>query len=330
MDIVSQILLSICFSYAFFYKIFGYWTILIAFLCTIIIDIPPFFTHSDLFDGLDHAESFSHSLFMMLILGSIGAGIGFFIFKKARAFISLVCLNYTVHVLIDLSASNGVTLLAPLSTYAPAFQSLSRWDAFFIFPLLLGISLSLIFSKIKWAQFSFVYTLFYVLSAHLLSIHAYKSTASIFKQIGFSPKNIHITTPPLFFFTRRLSVKDTQNRFACTFYSPFLQRPPEIFITTSVDNALIKTLLNNKEGTTFSKFTHDMTLVQIKNDSLFFFDARHGSFIDPWASPYRAYASANQTQNPSLTISQNLPRRPFRDEIPQAWKLLFPPQTNSR
>ena len=68
-------------------------------------------------------------------------------------------------------------------------------------------------------------------------------------------------------------------------------------------------------------------LVQLEEDMLIFSDARYGSFIDPWSSPYRAYASM---QSPSLSIVQDFPRRPFRDEIPQAWKLIFPSQENSR
>ena len=330
MDIISQILLSICFTYACFYKTFGYWGLAIGCLCTLIIDVPPFFTHVPLFNGLDHAHSITHSLFTLLGLLLCSIPIGYFIFKKVRPFVLLILLNYTIHIIVDLSSSNGVTLFAPLSDHAYALQSLSRWDIFLIFPLLSGLLSSFFLSQRKWVHFSCVYTLIYVIGAHFLSLYAYQNTASKFKQIGFSPEKIHITTPPLFFFIRRLSVKDAQGRFACTFYSPFLQRPSEIFTKKSLDNALVQALLEHEEGATFSKFTHDMILVQKQDDLLLFSDARHGSFIDPWASPYRAHASVQQVQNPTLTISHDFPRRPFRDEIPQAWKLLFPYQGNSR
>ena len=328
MDIVSQLLLGISISYVFFHTYLGMWGYLTAIVCILLMDIPPLFSHPHLFHGMNHAQGFSHSIWMLVLLLLIALPIGHFFLKRALS-LCLLCISiFMIHVVVDMSSS-GVALFYPLFDISFALQSVSRFDPLILLVLSSGLLLSFFTMRSIWCKTALIIFSLYILLAHIISLYAYQTLAPVFVQIGYSKESIHLTTPPLFSFVRRLSVRNENKRFACTFFSPFQKRIPEIYTKESIQNAFIDNILQSENGIFFKQFTQDMILVERQKDRFVFLDARHGSFLDPWDSPFQGHVDL-QKEKHTLIFSPSLPRPPFRDEIPQGWEVLFPKQAESR
>ena len=124
MGILLHILLAVIVSDAFGRKHLGRWALILGGGCSIMLDIPSFFYDSvDIFDQL-HAHNWSHSLFGITLYMLILSGIAFAQKKSPILYLRVAGPVFCTHLYFDISTTNGVMLLFPISLVLFSFMVL--------------------------------------------------------------------------------------------------------------------------------------------------------------------------------------------------------------
>ena len=324
MSILLHILLAMVVSDAFGRKHLGRWALLLGAGCSILLDIPSFFYDSiDIFDQL-HGMNWSHSAFSVTLYTLICSGIAFAQRKSPLLYLRVVVPVFVIHLYFDISTTNGIMLLFPISMDPVQIYGFSRFDPIIIIPLIITLLLTYNVPRDTISKRTLSFLLFYSLLAHGITQQARQTITPIIEQMGFSAEKMHISTPSFVFPLRRVTVKDDQNRVAVSYVSPFTIRPPRVYVRESIANPQVSSLLNSALGQRLLQVSSSMIFIERGSNQYLFSDIRFGGFIEPWESPLRLRSTLDKGSASPLEHVYVYSKTPILEDIQQGWMLLFP------
>ena len=323
MGIILHILLAVVVSDAFGRKALGRWALLLGAGCSIVLDIPSFFHDSiDIADQL-HGMNWSHSIFSIILYILLCSGVAFAQKKSPFLYLRVVIPVLVTHLYVDLSTTNGVMMLFPISTEPVVLHGFSRFDPIIIIPLMIALLLTYKTPRDFISRRIVFFLFFYSLLSHGITRQAEYTITPIIEQMGFTAENIHIATPSFVFPLRRVTVKD-QNRVAVSYVSPFNTRPPRVYVQESVSNPQVSSLLNSALGQRFLQVSSSMIFIEREDNQYLFSDIRFGGFVEPWESHLRLRSTLDKGSALPLEHVYVYPKTPILEDIQQGWMLLFP------
>ena len=323
MGILLHILLALIVSDAFGRKHLGRWALILGAGCSLLLDIPSFFYDSvDIFDQL-HSHNWSHSLFGVILYMLILSGIAFAQKKSPLLYLRVAGPVFCTHLYFDISTTNGIMLLFPISSSPIQFHGFARFDPIIIIPLLATLFLTYKIPRDTLSQKTLFFLLSYSIFAHGITLQAKKTIAPIIEQMGFSSQNIHVSTPTFVFPIRRITVKDN-NRVAVSYVSPFTTRPPRVYVRESISNRQVSSLINSALGQRFLQVSSSMIFTERRDNQYLFSDIRFGGFVDPWDSSLRLRSLLDKGSASPLEHVYVYSKTPILEDIQQGWMLLSP------
>ena len=272
---------------------------------------------------LNHAQHWSHTPAAILPIGLIFTGLLSITLKNWQQLGVLVFTVLTVHVFLDAISTNGILLLYPFSYSLFCLEGLADFEPILFLCFLLGAILAYKKRNLYWNRRALIFGTCYLLFSCGLSIQAKKTLTPMLNQMGFSRDSLQVTNVPYIFPLRRITAKDARNRFAIAYFSPFSLRPPRIWVRKSEVNAQTKSLLQSSLGQNLLYRSHSMVFVERVNNRYIFSDVRHGSFSDPWFSPYQAQSIIMKGVPGPLFYTQSYSRNTFFDDVDKGWQLLL-------
>jgi membrane-bound metal-dependent hydrolase YbcI (DUF457 family) len=324
MGFIIQLLLAVALGDFLGRKHLGKWALLFGAGCSILIDLPSFFHDPIDTYGREHAHDWSHSFFGIILYTLCITGLAFLRKQEPIVFIRIAVPIFITHLLFDISNTNGAPLLFPFFDDLINIQGISRFDPIIGLPLGLSFLLTYRKARTKWSKRALFFVLCYTLSSHGLSLQARYSIAPMLIQMGFPENDIQITNPTFFPLLRRVSVKDEDDRYAITYFSPFSSRPPRVFVKQSIHNPQIDSLLQSSLGQRLVQISSSMIFIKRIENRYIFSDIRFGGFTDPWESSLHVQSILEKGSAQPLEYLYFYPKTPLFDDLQEGWKFLFP------
>lgn len=146
-------------------------------------------------DGLVYHRGFTHSILFALIMAPILGAFLRDLYKgetSVRRWTALIFLGMTTHALLDCFTTWGTQLLWPFSEIRIAWKSIFVVDPLYTFPLLIGVIVSLFFSRTSTKRRKANYTGLIISSIYLLLTIVLKSQATNAFEEAFITKSIEV------------------------------------------------------------------------------------------------------------------------------------------
>ena len=324
MSILLHILLAMVVSDAFGRKHLGRWALLLGAGCSVLLDLPSLlYEPIDIFDQL-HGMTWSHSAFSVILYTLICSGIAFAQKKSPLIYLRVAVPVFVIHLYFDISTTNGIMLLFPISMEPIQLHGFSRFDPIIIIPLVISLLSTYRVPRETISKRTLSFLLFYSLLSHGITQQARQTITPIIEQMGFSADQMHISTHSFVFPLRRVTVKDNRDRVAVSYVSPFTARPPRVYVRESVSNPQVSSLLNTSLGQRLLQVSSSMIFIERGSNQYLFSDIRFGGFVDPWESPLRLRSNLDKGSALPLEHVYVYSKTPILEDIQQGWMLLFP------
>ena len=323
MDTATQILVGAVVSDLLGRKYFSHKALLLGAGCNLALDLLSFFPTQYENNSLNHAQHWSHTPMIVVLLGIILCIAFSALLKNWQRIVILVFSVLTLHMLLDLISTNGITLLYPFSNALFHVECFAHFEPLLFMVALVGSIFAYKKLDLRWNQRVLTVGLGYVFASYGLSLQAQQTLTPMLNQMGFSRDSLQVTNVQYFFPLRRITAKDAKNRFAVAYFSPFSRRPPRIWVRRSEVNAQTKSLLQSSVGQRLLHRSHYMVFVERVNNRYIFSDIRHGSFSDPWFSPYQVQSIIMKGVPGPLFYAQSYSKNTFFDDVDKGWRLLF-------
>ena len=293
-------------------------------LLSIIMDIPSLWGDSlDIYER-EHAHTWSHSLFAILLYCLIIMGLSFLRKKDPFSLVRIAIPVCSIHLLFDFLTTNGLPLFFPFSESLFGWDVISRYDIILSTSLCISIFFMYRFPRIVKSKYTLFFLLCYLLSSIGITLQAQTSVAPILSQMGFSTSHIHITSPSIIFPLRRICVKDENRRFAVAYFSPFSPRPPRVFVRETIENPQTMLLLQSDIGQRLLQISSSMIFMERLDNRYLFSDIRFGGFRDIWESPLRIQSILEKGLAHPLEHISFYSKTPLLDELQEGWHFVFP------
>jgi len=323
MDTTTQIFIGAVIADLLGRKTFSRKAFFIGAGCNLLLDVISFLPSRYEEIMLNHAQHWSHTPAAILALGIVFTAVLSIKLKNWQQIGILVFTILTVHVVLDTMSTNGILLLYPFSHSLFHIECLAHFEPILFVGFLLGAIIAYKKRNLYWNRRILIFGACYLIFSYALSMQAKRTLTPMLNQMGFSRDSLQITNVPYIFLLRRVTAKDARNRFAIAYFGPFSLRPPRIWVRKSEVNAQTKSLLQSSLGQNLLYRSHSMVFVERVNNRYIFSDVRHGSFSDPWFSPYQAQSTIMKGVPGPLFYTQSYSRNTFFDDIDNGWQLLL-------
>lgn len=289
----------------------------------------PFF--SDELIKLQIHRSYSHSMFIHLLLALPFAWITYRLFKRKydfRSWYVMWLLGFITHTLLDCCTTYGTQLLLPFTNFPVGFNNISVVDPFWTIPFMFMLLVCLFMKKEnplrwRWAWVATTYSLVYM-------GYTFANKYAVHEQFDAGLQRQHIqaeslyTTPTMFNNWLWAGVATTEDSLWVAEYSVFQDTPRIEWVAFERNLELLENHPAQKEIGVLKWFAQDKYFVREVDNELHFFIVKWGRMDFRSREPHEAFAFYWKIVQEN-GVWKGIPVEPHfgKEEFSEAWNLLW-------
>ncbi|MFC3092908.1 metal-dependent hydrolase [Alteromonas sediminis] len=328
MDSVTQFALGAAVGEAVLGKKIGHKAMLWGGLCGTIPDLDVFIPMGNAVADFTYHRSFSHSLFVLLLLTPLVAWLAMKIHqqpqKMRQRWWLMIYLVFATHVLLDSFTAYGTQIFWPFVTTPMTWSTLFIIDPFYTVPLLVGLIGVLAMKRNKrrshrWNLAGLVLSSIYLMWSIGVKIHVdHKIQQGLLAQ-GVEYQRL-FTTPAPFNTLLWRGVAMTEDGYHEVYYSVFDDAPPSTNPYYPSQNNLLTSLRSQWSVQRLQWFTKGFYGVKLKDNKIIISDLRMG--LEPAYVFQFAVAKQNANQVMAIDAMQMQPERDL-NVLTKVWERIW-------